>query len=38
MQSSQKQKIFSHFFVFFFALSQSTLHFEHFQIKDDPDS
>ena len=32
---SQKEKTFSHFFSAFF---KSTLNFEHFQKKDDPDS
>ena len=34
-QLSQKQQAFSQFFL---AFSKSTLNFEHFQIKDDPDS
>ena len=35
MQLSQKQEAFSEFFL---AFSKSTLHFEHFQKKDDPHS
>ena len=34
-QLSQKQQAFPQFFL---AFSKSTLNFEHFQIKDDPDS